>query len=283
LPRHRHRSLPEHDTEQDDVERNNGQGDDALAANTTKHQRRRPTQDGLKSPAAAPIYLDLSKKANTLNMQDHPKLPARRRLILATVGLATATLPGIAAARIATPQQMRGPFYPDRMPLDQDNDLTRLMGGDPSQGEITDLSGRVLDLDGMPITDALVEIWQCDANGRYIHSGDKGGRPRDPGFQGYGKTHSGSDGGYRFRTIKPVPYPGRAPHIHVAVTAPHRKRLVTQVYVDGARENSRDFLRSLLSAEEQAAVTIPFRPSSDDARRLTARFDILMDRKYLSG
>jgi protocatechuate 3,4-dioxygenase beta subunit len=209
-------------------------------------------------------------------MHEQPKLPARRRLLLAAAGLATAALPGVAAARIATPQQMRGPFYPDRMPLDQDNDLTRLMDGDPSQGEITDLTGRVLDLHGVPVKDALVEIWQCDANGRYIHSGDQGGRPRDPGFQGYGKTRSGGDGGYRFRTIKPVPYPGRAPHIHFAVTAPGRKSLVTQLYVDGARENSRDFLRSLLSAEELAAVTVPFRPSGDGSGHLAARFDIVM-------
>jgi len=189
-------------------------------------------------------------------MHDQPTRPARRRLILAAAGLATAALPGVVAALLATPQQMRGPFYPDRMPLDQDNDLTRLMDGDASQGEITDLSGRVVELSGRPVKDALVEIWQCDANGRYIHKGDEGGRPRDPGFQGYGKTRSDSDGGYRFRTIKPVPYPGRAPHIHVAVTAPGRKPLVTQLYVDGAPENSRDFLRSLLSAEERAAVTV---------------------------
>ena len=128
-------------------------------------------------------------------MHEQHTRPARRRLLLAAAGLATAALPGVAAARLATPQQMRGPFYPDRMPLDQDNDLTRLMDGAPSRGEITDLSGRVLGLDGMPVKDALVEIWQCDANGRYIHSGDEGGRPRDPGFQGYGKTRSGSDYG----------------------------------------------------------------------------------------
>jgi protocatechuate 3,4-dioxygenase beta subunit len=209
-------------------------------------------------------------------MHQQPTRPARRRLLLAAAGLATAALSGAAAARMATPQQMRGPFYPDRLPLDQDNDLTRLMDGDPSQGEITDLSGRVLDLAGTPIHDALVEIWQCDANGRYIHSGDQGGRPRDPGFQGYGKTHSGSDGRYRFRTIKPEPYPGRAPHIHVAVTAPGRKPLVTQLYVEGARENSHDFLRGLLSAEELSVVTVPFQPSPDGSGHLAARFDIVM-------
>ncbi len=202
--------------------------------------------------------------------------PERRRLLLAAAGLAGAALPGIGAARTATPQQMRGPFYPDRMPLDQDNDLTRMMDGDASGGEITDLSGRVLGTDGEPIAEALVEIWQCDANGRYIHSKDLGGRPRDPGFQGYGKTRSGADGGYRFRTIKPVPYPGRAPHIHLAVSAAGKRSLVTQLYVAGAPENGRDFLRGLLTSDEQAAVTVPFRPARTGSSLLAARFDIVM-------
>ncbi len=209
-------------------------------------------------------------------MSEQTALPARRKLILAAAGFAATLLPGVSTARSATPQQMRGPFYPDRMPLDQDNDLTRLMDGDASRGEITDLTGRVLDLDGAPIEDALVEIWQCDANGRYIHSGDSGGRPRDAGFQGYGKTSTDDDGGYRFRTIKPVPYPGRAPHIHVAVTAPGKKPLVTQIYVEGARENGRDFLRSLLSADELAAVTLPFRASGAGNGVLMASFDIVL-------
>jgi protocatechuate 3,4-dioxygenase beta subunit len=133
----------------------------------------------------------------------------------------------------------------------------------------------VLALDGAPVADALVEIWQCDANGRYIHSEDRGRRPRDRGFQGYGKTRSARDGGYRFRTIKPVAYPGRAPHIHVAVTAPGHKPLVTQLYVEGAPQNGRDFLRSLLSAEEMAAVTVPFR-AIDGSASLSARFDIVL-------
>ncbi|WP_200250497.1 protocatechuate 3,4-dioxygenase [Lamprobacter modestohalophilus] len=218
----------------------------------------------------------MTKHTGRVEMHEQPLHPARRRLLLAAAGLASGALPALASNRMATPPQMRGPFYPEHFPLDQDNDLTRLMDRDPSQGQITDLSGRVMDLDGTPIAAALVEIWQCDANGRYLHRADKGSRPRDPHFQGYGKTRSGSDGSYRFRTIKPVPYPGRAPHIHVAVTAPGRKPLVTQLYVDGARENGRDFLRSLLSAEERAAVTVPFRSSQDGSGHLAAQFDIVM-------
>jgi protocatechuate 3,4-dioxygenase beta subunit len=194
--------------------------------------------------------------------------------------LAAALLPCAANARIATPPQSRGPFYPDRMPLDQDNDLTRLLRPEAAArgaaGEITELSGRVLNPDGSPAAGALVEIWQCDANGRYLHTGDRGGPPRDPGFQGYGKTRTAADGGYRFRTIKPVPYPGRAPHIHVAVTAADGPQLVTQLYVEGAPENERDFLRRQLSPAEQAAVTVPFRPADDGSGRLAAHFDILL-------
>ena len=218
----------------------------------------------------------MTEHTERVEMNEQRPHPARRRLLLAAAGLSSGALPALSSALMATPQQMRGPFYPERMPLDQDNDLTRLMDRDPSQGQITNLTGRVLDLDGAPINAALVEIWQCDANRRYLHRGDEGSRPRDPRFQGYGKTRSRSDGGYRFRTIKPVPYPGRAPHIHVAVTAAGRKPLVTQLYVDGARENSRDFLRSLLSAEELAAVTVSFRPSQDGSGHLAAQFDIVM-------
>ena len=206
-------------------------------------------------------------------------VPMRRRLLLAGLGLAAGLLPGAsgAAARMATPRQSRGPFYPDRMPLDQDNDLTRVPGVEaPARGEITDLTGLVLDTDGKPVPGALVEIWQCDANGRYIHRADPGDHPRDPGFQGYGSTLAAADGGYRFRTIKPVPYPGRAPHIHVAVTPPGGRTLVTQLYVEGAAENDRDFLVGLLTPEERRAVTVAFTPGPDRAAPLAARFDLVL-------
>lgn len=216
-------------------------------------------------------------------MYRHAQPNARRRLLLAATAVVGSLIPGLGAAtaRTPTPPQSRGPFYPDQLPLDQDNDLTRLSPAraatsGSAKGELTDLTGRVLAADGTPLPDALVEIWQCDAHGRYIHTRDRGERPRDPGFQGYGKTRTGADGGYRFRTIKPVPYPGRAPHIHVAVAAADGRRLVTQLYVEGAPENGRDFLRQRLSPAQRRLVTIPFRPSSDGAGPLTARFDLVL-------
>jgi protocatechuate 3,4-dioxygenase beta subunit len=180
-----------------------------------------------------------------------------------------------AASRAPTPRQGRGPFYPERLPLDHDNDLIRVEGHpDPARGEVTDLGGRVVDPRGEPIRGARVEIWQCDANGRYIHHLDPGRAPRDPGFQGYGRFVTGTDGGYRFRTIKPVPYPGRAPHIHIAVQAPGRRELVTQIYVDGAPENGKDWL--LNAVDDPTALIVPFNPSRSGDADLAARFDLVL-------
>ncbi|WP_295883276.1 protocatechuate 3,4-dioxygenase [uncultured Thiohalocapsa sp.] len=216
-------------------------------------------------------------------MPHEPRQPRRRQLLFAAAGLTTGLAPalGLPAARTPTPVQSRGPFYPDRLPLDRDNDLTRRMpkgnaADGVARGEITDLAGRVLTTEGAPLEGALVEIWQCDANGRYLHTGDRGGAPRDPGFQGYGRTRTDSDGGYRFRTIKPVPYPGRAPHIHIAVTAADGRQFVTQVYVEGAPENPGDFLRRRLPPAERAAVTVPFHPAADAPGLLAAHFDIVL-------
>jgi protocatechuate 3,4-dioxygenase beta subunit len=137
----------------------------------------------------------------------------RRRLVVSGLAAAGALMlpPRLAAQQaglVATPPTTAGPFYPVKFPPDVDNDLVVLRGNAArAEGAVTHVAGRVLGLDGKPIAGATVEIWQCDARGRYIHPGDVGGRPRDKAFQGYGRTVSGADGGYRFRTIKPVPYP----------------------------------------------------------------------------
>jgi protocatechuate 3,4-dioxygenase beta subunit len=133
-------------------------------------------------------------------------------------------------------------------------------------------------MDGKPIAGARVEIWQCDANGRYIHSADRGSRPRDSAFQGFGRTVSGPDGSYRFRTIRPVPYPGRTPHIHFAVTAPGRGELVTQMYVAGEAQNERDGLYAgLRDPRQRAALTVRLEPASGiEAGALAGSFDIVL-------
>jgi protocatechuate 3,4-dioxygenase, beta subunit len=208
----------------------------------------------------------------------------RRRFVLSGLAATGALiLPGALSAQqaalVATPQQSAGPFYPVKFPPDIDSDLVVLRGSAArAEGTVTHVMGRVLGLDGKPIPNATVEIWQCDAGGRYIHPGDTGGRPRDRAFQGYGRTVSDADGAYRFRTIKPVPYPGRTPHIHFAVRAPGRRELITQMYVAGEPQNEGDFLyRSIRDPRQRAAVTVRLDPANGiEDRALAGSFDLVL-------
>jgi protocatechuate 3,4-dioxygenase, beta subunit len=207
---------------------------------------------------------------------------ARRRVVrgLALGAAAFFTAPGLFAQEPAlTPRQTEGPFYPDHLPLDRDNDL--LIIGDsatPAAGHVTHLSGRVLDARGNPVKGAVVEIWQVDARGVYLHTGSDNAAARDRHFQGYGRFETASTGEYRFRTIKPVPYPGRTPHIHFAVTSKGRERLTTQLYVRGEPRNERDrLLRSIRDLRQRESVIVPFAPIPQSrAGELAARFDIVL-------
>src|SRR5262247_4432029 len=116
----------------------------------------------------------------------------RRRFL---TGVTVAAAAGVlrpwpaAAALLPTPPQTSGPFYPMSLPLDSDNDLVRVAGqAAAALGTVTHVSGRVLDLNGRPVPEARVEIWQCDANGRYHYVRDRNPGKEDPGFQGYGHT-----------------------------------------------------------------------------------------------
>ena len=199
----------------------------------------------------------------------------RRRMLLGT--LACAAQPVLAQGMIPTPRQTEGPFYPDRLPLDQDNDLTRVAGHDaPAAGQITDLAGRILDGRGQPLRGVVIEIWQVDNNGHYIHTADAGAG-NDANFQGFGRFETGQDGAYRFRTIKPVPYPGRTPHIHVKLLKGGRELLTTQMYVQGHALNERDgMLRSIRDPGQRQSLLVPFVPSSERPGELAARFDIVL-------
>ncbi|WP_209318784.1 dioxygenase family protein [Falsiroseomonas selenitidurans] len=188
----------------------------------------------------------------------------RRRLLLASASAALATpwLGGIAgaqpaAALVPTPRQTPGPYYPVDWTGDADGDLVRVTGTDAAaQGVVTHLRGRVLDAQGAPVAGAVVEIWQCDAFGRYRHPRDRQDG-RDPGFQGRGRVQAAADGSYAFRTIRPVAYPGRTPHIHAAVAASGRAPLVTQFYVEGEPLNARDGLfNAVRDARQREALML---------------------------
>ncbi len=211
----------------------------------------------------------------------------RRRLLAAGLAAgAGAVLPsGVSAALVPTPRQSTGPFYPVQLPLDADADLVRVQGRErAAAGTITHVFGRVLDDSGRPVVGARVEIWQCDANGYYHHPRDRGGRA-DANFQGYGSMVVGEDAAYRFRTIKPVPYPGRTPHIHFAITGPGTEKLTTQMYVAGEPLNARDgLLNRVRDPAARARLIVPLEPAPDvEPGALAGRFDIVLDGRFVPG
>ncbi len=208
-------------------------------------------------------------------------LPSRRHFLhRLALGSAWFTVPGAFAEELLrTPRQTEGPFYPNRLPLDTDNDLLLINDAiTPAIGEITWLSGRVLDLGGAPLRNVTVEIWQCDARGVYIHSADSDRTKRDANFQGFGRFVTGSTGEYLFRTIKPVPYPGRTPHIHFKLKRGGSELLTTQCYIKGHPQNERDgVLRDIRDTRARESVIVDFAPlKKSRADELSARFDIVL-------
>jgi protocatechuate 3,4-dioxygenase beta subunit len=205
----------------------------------------------------------------------------RRRFLQAVAaGSSLFCVPGaFAEALTLTPRQTEGPFYPDKLPLDTDNDLITVNDAlTPAAGEITWLSGRILDSRGDPIRNALVEIWQVDHTGAYINTRDTRVAKRDLNFQGFGRFLTGSSGDYGFRTIKPVPYPGRTPHIHVAVKIKGREKFTTQCYIEGEPQNEKDgVLRGISDRKARQSVIVPFNPvAGSKAGELAAKFDVVM-------
>jgi protocatechuate 3,4-dioxygenase beta subunit len=203
-----------------------------------------------------------------------PKI-GRRGFIGASAGLVAAgTIPACAQSATTTPPQAEGPFYPLDLPLDDDNDLVQVADrGEQAAGQVLNLGGRVLGPDRTPAPGLRVEIWQCDAFGVYHHPGDRRG-PADPNFQGFGHTVADDQGAYRFRTIIPVVYPGRTPHIHFKILGAAIEPLTTQMYVAGNPENERDGLyRRLGKASE--LVTVALEPDGESGT-MRGFFDIFL-------
>jgi protocatechuate 3,4-dioxygenase, beta subunit len=212
--------------------------------------------------------------------------------VLAMPGLLRAQSTGATAEwtrRDPTAFQPEGPYYPyDDMPSDLDADLVRLAGMDAqAQGQVAHVTGTVWDMGNNPRAGALIEIWQCDNNGRYIHREDTAtDRARDPGFQGYGKAMTDANGRFHFRTIKPVSYAAviggrevlRAPHIHVAVSTRGVRRLTSQLYVEGEPLNDSDgLLQGLTTPTQRMGIVRPFvADSSMESGAVSAHYDIVV-------
>jgi protocatechuate 3,4-dioxygenase beta subunit len=219
---------------------------------------------------------------NILNRPRSSSPPTRRSFLGAlTLGTAGFLTPGAFAEELLrTAWLEEGPFYPDKLPLDTDNDL--LIVNDaltPAVGEVTHLGGRLLDAKRTPMKNALIEIWQVDNTGTYL--GARSSRPGkfDANFQGFGRFLTGSSGEYYFRTIKPVAYGGRpAPHIHFAIKTRGREKWTTQLFIKGHPGNERDSLyRNLRDPRARESVTVDFVPVANSrVGELTAKFDIVM-------
>jgi protocatechuate 3,4-dioxygenase, beta subunit len=203
----------------------------------------------------------------------------RRKILQMAAALAAgATLPAWAADLVPTPAQMRGPFYPLTFPLDQDNDLVMVKGRSGiAYGEVTNVFGRVLDEKGRPQANVRIEIWQVNGYGRYHHREDNQDKPLDPNFQGYGTVVTAQDGSYRFRTVKPVAYPGRAPHIHFALTRRDFGTFTTQMYIKGAAGNEHDILLSRVrDRQARESLIVELAPSPAAANELAGEFNVVL-------
>lgn len=204
-----------------------------------------------------------------------PLIAHRRRIVISTAALLAA--PTLASSRRTMASMTEGPFYPPRAWRaqwpDWDADLSRVRQRDGSslvaRGELLGLEGQVTDSGGRLIDGAEVEIWQCDAMAQYRHP-SVARRPGefDPGFQGFGAALSDSQGRVRFRTIRPVPYPGRTPHIHVTLRHASFGELTSQLFVAGEVGNDRDFLWRRLRDEDRdmLAMTLVGAPADSGLR-----------------
>ena len=183
-------------------------------------------------------------------------------------------LPSFAHAQTAlrpTPSQTEGPFYPDQQLQDADFDLLRNGAQNYSAGQAAWVRGVVTDPQGKPVSGAVIEIWQCDHDGIYRHSRSSGEKAM--AFQGFGRVQAGADGRYAFRTIKPVPYPGRTPHIHFKVKLGSRELLTTQMYIAGEKSNERDSVTRRLSEAQRAQLEVAFTPGKEG---LDAQFPLVV-------
>jgi protocatechuate 3,4-dioxygenase beta subunit len=205
-----------------------------------------------------------------------PKLASerRRRLTLASgAALALLGCPALASSRRAMVPMTDGPFYPPRTWREQwtdwDADLSRVQRGDRvlnARGEHLGLELQLADANGRPIDAAIVEIWQCDALSAYRHPSVRQAPGNfDEGFQGFGASRSDRDGRLRFRTIKPVPYPGRTPHIHVKLRHAAFGELSSQLFIADDPGNARDFLWRRLDADGQAALAMQLQAAPADS------------------
>jgi protocatechuate 3,4-dioxygenase beta subunit len=197
-----------------------------------------------------------------------PHLSRRDVLRGALISSAAVALPRLALAQqcAETPHQDEGPFYLngyDRTkPVPVVNDLTVVPGatGAP-EGTVIHVTGKVVDAECRPVKGAVVEIWQANARGRYVHAADPNPAPKDPNFLGIGQAITDDAGVYAFKTIRPGAYPvpggwTRPSHVHFKVHGGFYHMMITQMYFAGDEHNQKDFLLNSLSKADQKRLVI---------------------------
>lgn len=206
-----------------------------------------------------------------------------RRQFLGLSLLAASALPALGkAAMQVTPAQIEGPFYPLRDQADKDADLTRIKGHDQrASGEVVIISGQVSNAQGVPIADAVVDLWQANSHGRYSHERDPNPAPLDPDFQGWAILRTDAHGQFRCRTIRPGAYPvseewSRPPHIHFKVSRRGYREITTQMYFEDEPLNDSDRLLNELSADEQNSVIARILPGDASDFATQFRFDVVL-------
>ena len=180
-----------------------------------------------------------------------------------------------------TPDQILGPYFPTgHVPAPQ-VDLTSVKGvGGRAQGEIIEVTGRVLNLNGEPVRGIPITVWQANSFGRYAHDNDPNPAPLDSNFGGCVGIRSDDDGGYRIKTVKPGAYPAgpdwiRPHHIHFEVHG-RFERLITQMYFPDEPLNASD--RALNAALRPDLLIAKPVPSKDGSRYRVLNFDIILTR-----
>jgi protocatechuate 3,4-dioxygenase beta subunit len=179
-----------------------------------------------------------------------------------------------------TPDQILGPYFPIGHAPARQADLTSVNGVKGiAQGEIIEITGRVVNLDGEPVRGVPVTIWQANSFGRYLHANDLNPAPLDPSFVGCVRIRTDNDGVYRIKTVKPGAYPAgpdwiRPPHVHFEVHGQF-ERLVTQMYFPGEPLNVSD---RLLNAALRPDLLVARLLTRDLRSRRALNFDIVLSR-----
>jgi len=219
-------------------------------------------------------------------MNKQEKLFSRRQMLEWAAGFGGSVLTGSAFAqqsrRASTPEVMMGPFYPLLKPLDEDADLTIIKGHKArAEGKVIHVAGRVVDIKGEPVKGAKIEIWQANAHGRYSHPSDPNTAPLDPNFQGSAVLRTDAEGRYRFKTIKPSPYPLsatelRTPHIHFDIIGKNN-RLTTQMFFPDEPLNEKDGVLQRIFGDTSEVMARQLPPTKEIAsNELLLAWDIVL-------